>query len=236
MFWWFLFFSSRNSSEQGRPAFSTKQKLYVDLSLCLSCLFLLVIIVCAMVYFIVPHTGDYDGFHDAGTVDCYISTVSDSDGYVVNLISKEGTLFSTPISKERYQELAYIKEQETDPVCYRMEIFETDNGNYFVSTYEDPSRREAWEDYRSALFVNTFKRDLGGIIVGGVFILLLLAFEIFFLIRTIRGFRYTRPENQIVVPPEGNGYSPSPRPEPAEEPQEDTRFDDIDPSNMSWHK
>ena len=189
MFWlWFWFNRAQDNREGGtiQPA-SFRQLVSALCTLCFVTLGMVIMFAIILFFIFFPNVGSYDEFYPLDTINCYISSVSDSDGYKVILISEnDATVLTAPVTKERYQEMQYLAQHEDPTTLYCLNTYRSGTYDMFISTYDDQSTEEAWEDYKQAIQDNSIHRNTPVIVLCSIMALVFLAFFIGLLVHLIK--------------------------------------------------
>lgn len=203
--------------------------------------FLLLLCLGCILYVLTPATGGYGSFEKVGTVDCYLNGTSTEKGCIFRYYTPDSPeLHSSIISKKRAKELDEIS--KLDPMgteLYQMDVYSTGFSDYFVCTYPDMDRKEAWKDYKTALFDNSISKDgdlLAAAAVCGVMMLIMVIIFSYVLKKSISDdkteAKLTSDLNRAkaVATPDETELKEK------EELEDQALLDSIDTSNTSWHK
>ncbi|MBR5975708.1 MAG: hypothetical protein IK020_11070 [Clostridiales bacterium] len=177
MIWWWFWYKRYQMAKNGETIEPATFSQYITALCILSFLALAGVIMFAIILFFIffPNTGSYDEFYPYGTINCYISGVSDTDGYNVILISEnDGTVLTAPVTKSRFQEMEYLYKNEPSDTMYCLNTYRSGTYDMFISTYDDQTTEEAWEDYKQALQDNSIHKNTAVIVVCCLFALLFL--------------------------------------------------------------
>lgn len=203
--------------------------------------FLLLLCLGCILYVLTPATGGYKNFEKVGTVDCYLNGTSTEKGCIFRYYTPDSPqVQSSIISKKRAAELDEISKM--DPLgteLYQMDVYSTGFSDYFVCTYPDMNRKEAWKDYKTALFDNSISKDadlLAAVSVCGVMMLIMLIIFSYVLKKSIRDDK-----TETKLASDLNRAKAAATPDEIElkekeELEDQALLDSIDTSNTSWHK
>ena len=259
MFWFIFWFNRGNEGQDNgsssRTSFSGIVCAYSILLTLL--LVLLLAVVFGLISFFFPRTGSFEDFYPTGSINCYLSGVSETDGYHVLLITEEdATILTTPVTEKRYREMKYLHETEPATTCYCLNTYKTGTGDDFISTYEDQTTEEVWQDYCAAVRDGSLHKNLAVIVVLFIPLVLSLLFFILLLralIREIRNHRSgkaleasilnqqeekTEKESTVSLPLLPGETPPEKASDPTLPKKDDLseEIDNFDPGNASWHK
>ncbi|MBO4473702.1 MAG: hypothetical protein J5750_02185 [Clostridiales bacterium] len=189
MIWWWFWYKRYQMAKNGETIEPATFSQYITALCILSFLALAGVIMFAIILFFIffPNTGSYDDFYPYDTINCYISSVSDTDGYKVILVSEgDGTVLNAPVTKARYQEMEYLYKNEPANTMYCLNTYRSGTYDMFISTYDDQTTEEAWKDYKQALKDNSIHKNTAVIVVCCLFGLVFLGCFIGLLVKIIK--------------------------------------------------
>ena len=189
MFWWWFWYKRYQMSKNGEELPPATFSQYITALGILAFLCLAGVLMFAIILFFIffPNTGSYDDFYPYDTINCYISSVSDTDGYNIILISEnDGTVLTAPVTKARYQEMEYLYKNEPADTMYCLNTYRSGTYDMFISTYADQTTEEAWEDYKQAIQDNSIHKNTAVIVICCIMGLISLGFFIALLVKIIK--------------------------------------------------
>ncbi|MBQ5966143.1 MAG: hypothetical protein IJL60_00020 [Clostridiales bacterium] len=192
-------------------------------------------------YILNPPTGGYRNFEKIGTVDCYLNGTSTQKGCIFRYYTPDSPeLYTSIISKKRAAELDVLQQQ--DPFgneLYQMDIYSTGRSDYFVCTYPDMDRKEAWKDYKKALFDNSVSKDADSLAAATccsvVLVLLIIVFA-YVLNKSIRDSRTEQEIGSVLNKAKAEATPVEIEIQQKEDQEDQDLFESFDASNTSWHK
>ena len=203
--------------------------------------FLLLLCLGCILYVLTPATGGYKKFEKVGTVDCYLNGTSTEKGCIFRYYTPDSPqVQSSIITKKRAKELDEISKM--DPMgteLYQMDVYSTGFSDYFVCTYPDMDRKEAWKDYKAALFDNSISKDadlLAAATVCGVMMLIMLIIFSYVLKKSIRDDKTETALSSDINRAKAAATPDELELKEKEELEDQALLDSIDTSNTSWHK
>lgn len=199
MFWLWFWFKRYQMAKNGETIEPATFRQYIGALCILMFLSLTLVITFALCLFFIffPYTGSFDDFYPSGTVNCYISRASDTYGYTLTLITEEdGAILTTPLTKARYQEMDYLCKNEPSTL-YCLNTYHTGKGSTFISTYDDQTTDEAWQDYKAATQQSSIHKNTAGIVALIILTLPFLIFCIGLLMKIIKEIRSHRSAKAI---------------------------------------
>lgn len=226
---------AQNREEQKKADY--RALIYTIISLS----FLLLLTVGYILYIFTPPSYGYKNFEKLGTIDCYISGVSEENGYVFHMITAESSkVYTTIVTKKRASELdALCKEDPNRENLYRLDVYSTGTENVYVSTYDDLSRKEAWQDYKRALRDNSVSTNFSELVVSSFCAVLLLVGIIIFarwLRRNLRNDKMEKALNSDQTRALASSVSDEGEDRKKEELEDEALLNSIDTTSNSWHK